>query len=568
MAAERVHDGAAALTGPGDPYELGEVDMNGTRLKVFVNAPPSLRHLYQDAQQSADADFYVFEDERFSYGQAWERARQVAASLSALGVSKGDRVGIAMRNYPEWVLAFMGITSLGGVVVALNAWWSGEELLYGIQDSGLTTIFVDRERLEHLSPYLDEYDLDVIAVRTEHTSGRGVMGWNHFMTMAQGPAPEVPIAPDDPATLLYTSGSTAHPKGVLSTHRAIIHALLGREAASAQRRASGGSGSKPRGYPPAMILTVPLFHVTGLVVQLLASFRQARKVVGMYKWEADKALAIIERERITQFNGVPTMAWEMVNSPNFHRYDTSSLRSMGGGGAAMAPEHSRQISRKTGGSVAPGAGYGMTETNGLGTAISGGELLEHPKSCGRPIEPLVEIRIVGPDGSTRGVEESGEVWIRGPMNFCGYWNRPEDTAAVLTDGWLHTGDIGHLDADGFLYLTDRAKDMVIRGGENIGCQEVEAVIYEHPHVAECAVFGVPHPRLGETVAAVVMAKPGTQLTSGDVQSHVAEHMARFKVPEHVWVRDEQLPRTGSGKIFKRALRDEALIALKVAVAAG
>lgn len=558
---------ALDLTGAGCPYELGETRVGDASFKVFVNAPPNLSVLYRDAvRDAADKDFYVYEDERYTFAEAWRLAGQVAASLSAMGVRKGDRVGIAMRNYPEWILSFMGITSLGAVAVAMNAWWSGEEMLYAIEDSGLTTLFVDRERLEHLAPSLDEHDLDVVAVRTEHTSGRGVMSWDSFMRVAQAEAPSAEVDPEDPATILYTSGSTAHPKGVVSSHRAIIHGVLGMEAAAALRRA--GRPPKPQPYPPAMILTVPLFHVTGLNVQMLSCFRQARKLVGMYKWDAEKALAIIEAERITQFNGVPTMAWEMVNSPSFENYDTSSLKSMGGGGAAMAPEHTRQINRRTKGSVSPGAGYGMTETNGLATGISGRELLERPSSCGRPIPPLVEIRIVDPNGNELPAGATGEIWIRGPMNFSGYWNRPEDTAATLTEGWVHTGDVGHLDAEGFLYITDRAKDLVIRGGENIGCQEVEAVIYEHPDVAECAVFGVPDTRLGETVAAVVMPRNGALLTAGDVRSHVGEHMARFKVPEHVWIQHESLPRTASGKIFKRTLKDQAVERLNAAAKTG
>ncbi len=548
--------------GAGGPYEMGVARVGNTSFNVFLNAPRNLCQLYQEAVTSSGSkDFYVFDDERFSYAEAWRQSRRVAASLAAMGVEKGDRVGISMRNYPEWILAFMGISSLGAVTVAMNAWWSGEEMLYAIEDSGLSTLFVDHERLEHLGPYLDEIDLNVVAVRTDHTSGHGVVGWQRFLDIGDGIPPQTDVAPDDPATILYTSGSTAHPKGVVSSHRAILHSILGLEASAELRRTASNRPQRLQPHPPAMILTVPLFHVTGLNVQMLSSFRRGRKLVGMYKWDAEKALAIIERERITQFNGVPTMAWEMVNSPAFDRYDTSSLKIMGGGGAAMAPEHSRQISRRTGGSVAPGAGYGMTETNGLGTAISGPELLDRPKSCGRPVPPLVEIKVVDADGHPQPSEVTGEIWIRGPMNFSGYWNRPADTAATLTDGWVHTGDLGHLDPDGYLHITDRAKDLVIRGGENIGCQEVEAVIYEHPQVAECVVFGVPDPRLGETVATVISMRPGATLTAGDIRSHVGEHMARFKVPEHIWIRAEPLPRTASGKLFKRALRDEAVTLL-------
>ncbi len=307
----------ADLTGPGGPYEVGVARSSDATFNVFVNAPRNLGNLYRDAvSRYGSQDFYVYEDERYSFADAWRLADQAAASLSAMGVEKGDRVGIAMRNYPEWILAFMGITRLGAVAVAMNAWWSGEEMLYAIDDSGLTTLFVDRERLEHLGPYLDERDLDVVAVRTEHTSGRGVMGWESFMRVAAATAPEVDVEPDAPATILYTSGSTAHPKGVVSSHRAIIQAVVGMEATGALRRAASDRPPRPRPYPPAMILTVPLFHVTGLNVQMLSCFRLGRKLVGMYKWDAEKALAIIEAERITQFNGVPTMAFEMVNSPN------------------------------------------------------------------------------------------------------------------------------------------------------------------------------------------------------------------------------------------------------------
>ena len=547
---------AAELVAPGGPYEVVEAQINGARLRVFKNAPRNLGELYEPTPESAGKDFFVYDDERYTFADAAARAGQVCASLQALGVAPGDRVGIAMRNYPEWVWAFMGITRLGAVAVAMNAWWSSEELIYGIEDSGLQTMFVDRERLEHVAPYLDEQSLNVIAVRTEHTSGRGVMSWDRFVGLAQSASAAVDVDPDANALLLYTSGSTAHPKGVVSTQRAIIHALLGWEAGAAL--AAAGRAPRQAAYPPAMILTVPLFHVTGLHVQLLSSFRSGRKVVGMYKWDVDKALSIIERERITLFSGVPTMAYELVRSPSYGDYDLSSLKSMSGGGAALVPEHSRKIQERSGGKVAPGTGYGMTETNGLATSVGGRELLARPKSVGRPMPPLVDIKIVDGDGNEVARGQSGEIWIRGPMNFSGYWNRPEATAETLTDGWVHTGDVGHMDDEDYLFITDRLKDMVIRGGENIGCQEVEAVILDHPKVAECAVFGVPHPRLGETLAAVASRTPDSDITPGEIKSFVAEHLARFKVPEHVWVRDGQLPRIASGKIFKRELRKEAI----------
>ncbi|MCP5179920.1 MAG: acyl--CoA ligase [Pseudomonadales bacterium] len=553
--------GVDAIIGPGGRYEVVQTRVRGVTMPVFKNAPHHLRELYQAALEHANRTFYVYEDERYTFIEAWRQAERVMSGLHALGVRPGDRVGIAMRNYPEWVFAFMGITSMGAVAVAMNAWWSGEEMLYAIDDSGLATLFVDRERLQHISPYLGERKLNVIAVRTQHAAGNGVVLWEKFVNSGDGTMHAPRIDPDDHAMILYTSGSTARPKGAVSSHRAIIHSLMGWEAAAAIARAEAGRRQRPDERQPSMIITVPLFHVTGLNGQLLPSFRNGRKVVGMYKWDAEKALALIEREKVTHFSGVPTMAFELVNSPDYGKYDLSSLRSIGGGGAAMTPKHSSRIRERTEGKARASAAYAMTETNGLGASNAGNDLFTHPTSCGRALRPLVEIRIASPDDTTLPPGETGEICIRGPMTFTCYWNRPEDTANTIRDGWVHTGDIGHMDADGFIYITDREKDMIIRGGENIGCQEVEAAIYEMPKVMECAVFGVPDERLGETVAAWVRPQPNVILTAGDVQSHVAECLARFKVPAHVWITDEELPRTASGKIYKRGIREHAIARL-------
>jgi long-chain acyl-CoA synthetase len=542
------------FTAAGAAYELVPADVDGTSLPVFRHAPANLRTLYADARDAfGERDFYVFQGERYSYAEAWLQAARVANRLQEAGVRPGDRVGIAMRNYPEWAIAFMGITSIGAVAVAMNAWWTAAELRYGIEHSGLRWLFVDRERLDRVAPFAADLEIEVVAVRCDAGSHRS---WPAFIAGASDAMPDTDVTPDDNALIMYTSGSTSHPKGVLSTHRAVLHALLGWECAGAMA-AELFPGLVDDDGVSSILLSVPLFHVSGLNVQLLSSFRQGRKVVAMYKWDPEEALRLIEAERISQFNGVPTMSWELIQSPSFDKYDLSSLKAMGGGGAAMAPEHARQIdARMPNGSA--GTGYGMTETNGLATTISGDALLQRPRSCGRPTPPIVEIRIVDVEGRPLPAGETGEIWIRGPMNFRGYWNDPDATAATLSDGWVHTGDVGHMDEEDYLFITDRAKDMVIRGGENIGCQEVEAVIYDHPAVSECAVFGVPDERLGEALVAVVMPKPGTELSEAAVQDHVGNHLARFKVPEHVWIRGEQLPRIASGKIFKRGLRDEIL----------
>ena len=554
-----------AVTAAGQPYETYTQNIRGVDFTVFANAPTHLRALYASGLNHADNEFYVYQGERFTYQEMWSRAAQRANRLREGGIRRGDRVGIALRNYPEWIAAFMGITSLGAVAVAVNAWWSGDELVYGIEDSGLKLLFTDLERTERLLPHLPELDIDVVTVRHQQD---GLTTWEAFVDGASSDMPDVEILPEDNATLLYTSGSTAHPKGVLSTHRAITNALLGWECGGAvamalnpDLAAAVGRSAPVPDHSPAAILTVPLFHVTGLVVQALSSFRRGRKLVGMYKWDAEEALRVIEVERITEFNGVPTMAWELVQSPNRDKYDLSSLKSAGGGGAPMAPEHARQID-KTIAKGAAGTGWGMTETQGLATTIGGAAFLQRPRSCGRAVPPIVKVKAVTEDGRDCAPMETGELWIWGVMNFSEYWNKPDATTVGLTDGWVHTGDVGHVDEEGYVFITDRLKDMVLRGGENIGCQEVEAVLYGHPGVQEAAVFGVPDDRLGETLAAVVVAKPDATLSAADAQAFAAQHVAKYKVPDHVWIRTERLPRIASEKIFKRGLRDEAIEMLK------
>lgn len=547
---------AQAILGAGGQFELTTRQVRGVDYPVFKNAPASLRELYQGAlKDTADNTFLVYESSRYTFSDAWLIAERVQAGLHDLGVKPGDRVGIAMRNYPEWVFAYMAITSMGAVVVAMNAWWTGEEMVYGIKDSGLTTLFVDQERFQNISPYLEELSINVVTVRMDHKIGRGVHRWFE-LTASRTVVPETAIEPDQAAMILYTSGSTAKPKGVVSSHTAIIHSLLGWEASAALARAEAGREPRPASMQPSMILTVPLFHVTGLNGQLLPSFRNGRKCVGMYKWDAEKALAIIEKEKVTHFSGVPTMAYELVNSPNFDKYDISSLRSIGGGGAAMTPRHSKRIKERT--STRASAAYGMTETNGLAASNAGDNLTNRPTSCGRALPPLVNIAIVDEKGNQLPAGETGEITIKGIMNFSEYWGKPDDTAETIVDGWIQTGDIGHIDEEGYVFITDRQKDMIIRGGENIGCQEVEATIYDHPDVTECVVFGVPDDRLGETVAAVVMKRADSLLTVGDVQSYVSDRLARFKVPQYVSIVDQQLPRTASGKLFKRGIKDSFL----------
>ncbi|MEM7017029.1 MAG: AMP-binding protein [Pseudomonadota bacterium] len=553
----------AQLTAPGETYELTEANIDGQMLPVFANGPNSLRELFE-ATKDSQAEFMVYDDERYTYAETYQLVALAGHRLiQNFGIQAGDRVAISMRNYPEWVISFMAATSIGAIAVPLNAWWQADEMVYGLEDCGAKVLIMDQERVDRIAPHLPELGVTSIAVRCKDPLPEGVQHWQDWLAcddrealMTQG-FPAATIEPDQNATILYTSGSTSHPKGVLATHRSIISAVLSWEFSLSGARLMFPDMFPDDGTQPAILLIVPLFHVTGSNVHFLSSFRAERKMVMMYKWEPGKALPLIEQERITTFNGVPTMSWELLQHPDFEKYDLSSLRSVGGGGAPMAPEHARKVSEKIT-SGQPGTGYGMTETNGLGTSISGAVFLERPSSCGAPIPPLVEIQIADDDGNPLAAGETGQICFRGAMNMRGYWKKPEATAETIKNGWLYSGDIGHKDEEGFLFITDRAKDMIIRGGENIGCAEVEACLYEHPDVSECSVFGLPDERLGEVVSTAVYLKLGHDASADDLRAHVSEHLAKFKAPTHVFFRNEQLPRTASGKIYKKELRAEYL----------
>jgi long-chain acyl-CoA synthetase len=547
-------EAVAAVTGPGGPFEIAEAEVLGQRLRVFKNTPPSLRALFGAARARGDATFLVYEDERWSFADVMAKADALGAALvERYGVRPGDRVAIAMRNYPEWVVAFAAITSVGAISVSLNAWWTTDEIDYALRDSGSRVVIADRERLDRLAPLLGTLDVRAIAVRSEGALPAGAEHWRDAVREG-APLPEVDVRPDMDATILYTSGTTGHPKGAVSTHRAVLSALVAFACRAAVNAKLGVGPRKPTAHPTSFILVVPLFHVTGCVPVMLSCFAAGYKLVMMYRWDPARALELIERERVTQFVGVPTQSWDLLECPDFARRDTSSLASVGGGGAPAPPELVRRVDRSFT-AARPGIGYGMTETNAYGPGNAGDDYLRKPTSCGRVV-PIVELRVTDPEGRVLAPGEVGEIWFRGPNLIRGYWNKPEATAETIVDGWLRSGDIGRIDEEGFVYVQDRAKDMVLRAGENVYCAEVEAAIYEHPDVYEAAVFGVPHERLGEEVAAALVPKPGKTLDAEALRGFLAARLAPFKIPTRVRVYGEQLPRNPAGKILKRALRDE------------
>ncbi len=545
----------AALTGPEGPFAIREEVVNGQTLKVFERTPPSLRALFDTARERGDATFLVYEDERWSFERVMQHVDALGAALvHRYGVEPGDRVAIAMRNYPEWIVAFAAITSVGAISVSMNAWWTPDETAYGLEDSGAKVLIADLERAERAAPAQGRLGFRGLVVRPEGDLPEGFERYDDAVSLGDA-LPEVEIAPDQDATILYTSGTTGHPKGAVSTHRAVLSALTAfgcRALANAMMQPPKESEAPTD--PNAFILVVPLFHVTGCVAVMLSCFASGTKLVMMYKWDPERALELIERERITSFVGVPTMSWDLLESPDFERRDTSSLLFVGGGGAPAPPELVKRIDKKFK-SGRPTIGYGMTETNAFGPQNSGDDYLRKPTSTGRVV-PVVDMRVTDPDGKVLPIGEVGELWFKGPNLIRGYWNKPEATAETIVDGWLRSGDIGHIDDEGFIYVSDRAKDMVLRAGENVYCAEVEAALYEHPAVYEAAVFGVPHERLGEEVACAVVPKAGETIDVEALQAHVGERLAAFKVPSIVEVRPESLPRNASGKILKRQIRDE------------
>ncbi|HVM51664.1 MAG TPA: AMP-binding protein [Acidimicrobiales bacterium] len=560
-----IEDAHAQLTAPGQMFEMETVEVGGHPIRTWKNAPSSLRAVLEQSRARGDLGFLVYEDETLTFDQHFRAAAHLATILrDRYGVEKGDRVAIAMRNFPEWSVAFWAAAAVGAVVVPLNAWWTAPELVYGFEDSGSKVVFLDEERAERLRDDLPALGLaGAIVAKATGELGPGLERWEDVLGEVPADAdvtlPAVDLGPDDLATIFYTSGTTGRPKGALGTHRNICSNLLSLVFANARRGLRTDKPAAPDADPGAQntyLLSVPFFHATGCHSVLVANLAFGGKIVIMHKWDPERALELIERERVTTFGGVPAMVWQVLESPSFDKRDTSSVKSIGYGGAPAPPELVRRIEAMFPGR-SPSNGYGLTETSSVTTMNAGDDYLAKPDSVGVPVA-VCEVKVVDPDGNEVPTGEVGELWIRGPNVVKGYWNKPEATAAAFGDGWFRSGDGARVDEEGFVYIVDRIKDMVIRGGENVYCAEVEAAIFEHPEVSDVAVIGVPHHTLGEEVGAVVLRTPGSSLTAEALQAHVRERLAAFKVPAHVFFRDDALPRNPQGKVLKRELKDELL----------
>jgi len=544
----------AQLTATGADYELEIRALHRQSIRSFKDGPHTLRDLF--SENRSDLDFFVYGDERYTFQQAYDRASQIGQLLvQEYNVEKGDRVAISMRNYPEWVFAFMAVTSIGGVAVAMNALWTTEEMQYGLTDSGAKVLIADQERVDRISPVLDQLDLSLLSVRCKALPEQSPeLSLEARLTKYSADMPVVDVQAEDMATILYTSGSTGHPKGAVSCHLNILSALKSWELDRAIVLLMSGTTPPEPNFQPASLLAVPLFHATGSHAVFLASFRPQRKLVSMYKWDPMLAAELIEKERVSSFVAPAAMTGDLLSTARETDRDLSSLEIVGGGGAPRAPEQVKKIATVFTHAL-PATGWGMTETNAIGCGIGGADYLAHPGSSGR-CSAVLDIKVVNEAGDSLPAGERGELLIRGASVIEGYWQRPDVNASTFTDGWLRTGDVAYIDEEDYLYIVDRIKDLVIRGGENIGCAEVEAGLLAHDAILEASVYSVPDDRLGEEVGATIYAEHSIDETA--LVQFLEQHIAKFKIPRYLVQNDEPLPRIASGKIDKRNIRQSAV----------
>lgn len=534
-------------------YAVGDVEVLGVPMRGYVNAPDRLGFLIEAAARRGDKVAVVAGERRWTFAELADAATAVATGLVAKhGLKKGERVALAMRNSPEWMAAFLGVVAAGGVAVPLNGWWTGAEMEFAIADCRPRLVISGPRQAERLRAGEDKLGLTLIGANAEVADVSDTL--QAIMAEGRGKTlPDVPIGPDDDAAIYYTSGSTGSPKGVVLTQRGMVSAVLSfthiREATVHAR-----GGVDAAGDTPAVLVSVPLFHVTGSHSAFLTSLLLGVKMVLMSKWDVDEAIDLIEREGVTRVIGVPAMSFELAVRAEERETSLESLIDIGAGGAKRPAAHVERL-----GLVFPHAwtssGYGLTESNAVGVYNVGEDYQRKPGACGVPVPAVTDVKVVRRDGGDAAAGEEGEIWLRGPTLFRGYLNQPEATAAALTqDRWLKTGDIGVVDEEGLLSIVGRIKDMLLRGGENVACLEVEGALAEHGGVLEAAVIGIPDERLGERVGAAIVLKKGVSLSDEDLEAFLAPRLARFKRPEHYWRMDAPLPRTGAGKLDKLALK--------------
>ncbi|WP_411290225.1 class I adenylate-forming enzyme family protein [Sphingorhabdus sp.] len=537
------------------PLTITHTEKYGVQMPVFAKAPGNMAdYLAFFCATHGEKEFLVDGELRLSFAETYAAARTLAGGLvEGHQLKKGERVGIAARNSANWIVAYMAIVMAGGVATLLNGWWQGGELAEGIRMVGCRFVLADEQRAARMAGQdLGDSELLIFNHDVAPLDGLSVL-------TAKGGGSSTPLPTIDPldnATILYTSGSTGQSKGAVSDHRAVVQGAMsyvGQTLVFFELLSASGQSMPAQ---PSALVNVPLFHVTASIPLVLQSFAIGRKLVLMPKWDAEEAMRIIEKERITYFVGVPLMSIELATHPARHKYDLTSCTAFAAGGAPRPVEHVKKIRKEMSWGY-PLLGYGLTETNGVGCGNFTDNYLEKPTSTGPATKPLVDVQMLDDDGNVLPQGERGEVGIRTIANFNGYWNNDDATRdAFTTDGFFRTGDIGYLDEDGYLFIVDRKKDIIIRGGENISCPEVEAAAYEHDSIVELSVFGIADDKYGEVPGIVYQTKDGVELPASELKAFLAPRLAAFKIPAHFWQVDAPLPRLGTQKIDRVALRRE------------
>lgn len=547
----------AKLCVPGSRFEIGSAVIHGRNLRIWSNLPANMAELAKEVRaKHGEREFLVFNDERVTYDGWFRAVATLADHLVGQGVRPGDRVAIAMRNLPEWPVSLFAGAVCGAIVVPLNAWWTGDELTYALEQSGSTLLICDEDRLNRLTTGDADFAnrIKVIVTRSVNSSVptlEAIIGLpSNYGSLPDLPLPDVSMAPDDPLSIFYTSGTTGRPKGAVGSHRNMLSGLRAGDfiaQCGALRR-----GDLACELPPSVtLMTIPFFHVSGCTSLMMSALACGGKIVMMHKWDARQAMELIEREHVTSCGGVPTIAWQLLDHPDRGQYDLSSLLSVPYGGAPAAPDLPVLINKEL--KAAPYNGWGMTETSATVTGHAAEDYLNRPESCGPPL-PVAELRIVDEHGLSLPAGEIGELRVRAPQVVLGYWENPEATAANFEDGWLRTGDLACLDDEGFCTIVGRSKDVIIRGGENIYAVEVENVLFSHPAVIDAAVVALPHDRLGEEPGAMVQIAVGHHVGQDELKLWVRERLAAFKVPVVIRFHDEPLPRNANGKVLKNEVR--------------
>jgi acyl-CoA synthetase (AMP-forming)/AMP-acid ligase II len=542
------------LSGPGQPFELVEQTIEGVPLTVYKNLPPNLSHLIVEAERFGDRTFLVSGERRLSYAETLGRAAALAGWLTGTyGIGLGQRVAIAARNSPEWIIAFLAIQLTGANASLVNSRGTAEDIIHALGDTECGLVIADPKRAEAIA---GRYPASIVVA-----DAAGDFRDADGQVIDLSPAPVRPSAAGlgDPAIIMFTSGTTGRPKGAVLNHRGVGSFLFGmrHNGAAYLTLAAKQMGVEPRvliaNIPQMATLAIfPLFHVSGASAMLMGALINGGKIVIMDRWSPAEALRLIAREKITMFQGPPSIFWDVLQCPEFAGADVSSVTNVGIGGQATPPHLLEQLVKHFP-KAAPGGGFGQTETNGAIASGTGAEYLANRHASGRVL-PGTEVRIVDEDGNDLPLGGIGEIWVRSPLNMIGYWNQPEANAAVFKDGWLRTGDVGCLDADRFITIVDRKKDVIIRGGENIYCAELERVFQQFPGVLEVAAFGVPDDRWGERAVLAVVAQPDRTLSADDMLAFGAEKLASYKVPSEIVFADEPFTRNAVGKIDKPILR--------------